>query len=273
MLCEVVDSLLAEDNVCSGLLDVLDHLPQHVLFLLEECVELGGVVDLDLCIDLGLLDLEGCVDQCDLCVLDDLGHCAVDGLLVDDESLDELSLIHGCSGLLDGLDVVEVDGVLSVLLLCNGLDCVDDESAEELLGVVDLLGVHCGSCDVHEECVVVDGDGLCDVLEDLLCLCVCKPVSTCDDSGVNVGVDHVEGLLEELACEDDGGGGSVSDLGVLSLGDLDEHLCCGVLDIDLLEDGDTVVGDDDVSHGVDEHLVHSSGSKAAPDCVGDCPCC
>ena len=90
---------------------------------------------------------------------------------------------------------------------------------------------------------------------------------------MDVGIDQVGSLLEELTGEDDGCCGSVSDLCILGLCDLDEHLGCGVLDIHLLQDGDSVVGDDDVSHGVDEHLVHSAGSEAAPDCVGDCPCC
>ena len=81
---------------------------------------------------------------------------------------------------------------------------------------------------------------------------------------MDVGVDEVLGLLEELSCEDDGGGGPVSALGVLGLGDLDDHLGGGVLDVQLLEDGDTVVGDDDVADGVDHHFVHSFGSEGGP---------
>ena len=128
MLCEVVDSLLAEDDVGSDRLDLVDHPPQHVLLLHEEVVELVGVGDLDLCLDLGLLDLECCIDQCDLCVLDLLRHCRVDGFLVDDESLDELGLLHRGSGLLDCLDVVQVRSVLAVVVLLDDrLDCVDDE--------------------------------------------------------------------------------------------------------------------------------------------------
>ena len=174
--------------------------------------------------------------------------------------------------LLDGLDVLQVDGVLSVLVLVDdGLDCVDDHVGEVLLRVVDLLGDHGGLGDELQHVVVVDGDLLGDVLEDLLGLVVGEPVSAGDDGGVDVGVDQVGGLLEELAGEDDAGGGSVPDLGILGLGDLDEHLGSGVLDVHLLQDGHTVVGDDDVADGVDEHLVHSPGAEAAPDCVGDGP--
>ena len=85
---------------------------------------------------------------------------------------------------------------------------------------------------------------------------------------MDVGVDQGLGLLEQLSGQDDAGRGSVSALGVLGFGDLDDHLGGGVLDIDLLEDGHSIVGDDDISDGVDQHLVHSLGSEGGPDRVG-----
>ena len=273
MLCEVVDSLLAEDDVGSGLLDGVDHVLQGLLLLGDELAEHLGVGDLDLCVDLGLLDLEGGVDQGDLGVLHELGHGRGDGLLVDDESFHELGLLHVGSGLLDGLDVLQVGGVLSVLVLVeNGLDGVDDHLGEELLGGVDLLADHGGLRDLLKEGLVLQGDLLGHAFQDLLRLLVGQPVSGGNDGGVDVGVDQVEGLLEKFSGDDDGGGGSVSDLLVLGLCDLHEHLGRGVLDVHLLEDGHTVVGNDDVADGVDEHLVHSPRSEAAPYGIGDGPC-
>ena len=270
MLGEVVDSLLAEDDVGSGGLDLLDHGPEHVLLLCDEGGDLVGVGDLDLRVDLGLLDLEGGVDQGDLGLLDDLGHGGLNRLLVDDEPFDDVGLVHLGSGLLDGLDVLEVHGVLAVLpLVRDGLHGVDDHVREVLPGSADGLGDHGGLGDELEVRLVVDADLLGDVLEDFLGLVVGEPVPVGDDRGVHVGVDQVGGLLEELSGEDDGGGGAVPDLGVLGLGDLDEHLGGRVLDVHLLEDGHAVVGDDDVSHGVHEHLVHAPGPEAAPDGVGD----
>ena len=267
---EVVDSLLAEDDVGSGGLDLHDHVLQHLLLLGDELGELVGVGDLDLGVDLGLLDLERGVDQGDLGSLDELGHAGLDGLLVDDESLDDVGLLHLGAGLLDSLDVLEVDEVLSVLVLVDdGLDGVDDHVGEVLLGVVDLFGDHRGLGDELQKVVVIDRDLHGDVLEDLLGLVVGEPVSGGDDCGVDVGVDQVGGLLEELAGEDDAGCGTVPDLGVLGLGDLDEHLGGGVLHVHLFQDCHTVVGDDDVADGVDEHLVHSPGAEAALDSAGD----
>ena len=270
VLGEVVDSLLAEHDVGSGLLDLLDHALQHVLLFGDELVELVRVGDLDLGVDLGLLDLEGGVDQCDLRVLDALGHAGLDGLLVDDQTLDDVGVLHAGTLLLHGLDVLQVHGVVALLVLVgDGLDGVDDEVGELLFGSIDLLGDHGGLSDQLEGLGVVDGDLHGGVLEDLLGLGVGHPVSFRDDGGVDVGVDQVPCLLQELSGEDHAGGGSVSDLCVLGLGDLDEHLGCGVLDVHLLEDGHSVVGDDDISDGVDEHLVHSTGSQTAPDSIGN----
>lgn len=41
----------------------------------------------------------------------------------------------------------------------------------------------------------------------------------------------------------------------------------------LLEDGGTIVGDDDLAVGTDEHLVHTLGSKRCLEETGDGSCC
>ncbi|MPM66600.1 hypothetical protein SDC9_113510 [bioreactor metagenome] len=93
------------------------------------------------------------------------------------------------------------------------------------------------------------------------------------DGGVNVGVYEVQGLLQKLPCENDGGCGTVPYFCILGLRDLDQHLGCRVLYIHLLEDRHTVVGYDNIPHGVHEHLVHSPGTKAAPHRVRNRPGC
>ena len=86
---------------------------------------------------------------------------------------------------------------------------------------------------------------------------------------MDVLLDQALGLLQQLAREDHRGGGAVAAFLVLGLGDLDDHLRTRVLDVDLLEDGHTIVGDDDVAHGVHEHLVHPLGPERRAHSVGD----
>ena len=221
------------------------------------------LISRDLGVELGLLDLEGAGEQGDLSLLDVGGHPAVDLLLVDDDSLNEVGVSDDSSDLLLDADVLGVDDTV----LLDGLACLDDDVGQSLLLLSDGFAGEGGGGDLLQDLVGLDVDG--DVVEDLDGFGGCHLVSVGDDGGVDVGVDELLGLFEKLSGEDDAGGCSVSALGVLGLGDLNDHLGGGVLDIDLLQDGDTVVGDDDISDGVHEHLVHSLGSEGGPDGIGD----
>src|SRR5437016_11888750 len=78
---------------------------------------------------------------------------------------------------------------------------------------------------------------------------------------VDVLVEKLFRLLEERSCQHHCRGCAVSDLVICRLRDLDEHLCCGMLHIYLLEHGRTIIRDCNVAEGVDEHLVHPSRSE------------
>ena len=74
-------------------------------------------------------------------------------------------------------------------------------------------------------------------------------------------LDEGLALLEELAGEDDDGGGAVAHLGVLALGDVYEGLGRGVHDVEQLHDGGAVVGDGGGAPRVNHELVHSPGPE------------
>ncbi len=76
-------------------------------------------------------------------------------------------------------------------------------------------------------------------------------------------------LLQQLTGENDRCGRPVTDLFVLRLRDLHHHLRCGVLNIHLLQDRRSIVRNDDITHGIDEHLVHSLGAERGPDGIGN----
>ena len=79
-----------------------------------------------------------------------------------------------------------------------------------------------------------------------------RPESLLDNPHSDTILDERPDLPEDLSSEKNDGGGSVSDLSVLSSSDVDERLCCWVNDIEELEDGGPVVGDGSVSLHVEK---------------------
>ena len=108
VLDEVVDPLLADDDVRAHLLDRVDVGLQRGLLLGEERLHLVRVVDPDLRGELCLLDLEGPVQEHDLRVPHELRHPRVDPLLVQDDPVHELGVRQGPAVLLHDKDVVDV---------------------------------------------------------------------------------------------------------------------------------------------------------------------
>src|SRR3989449_1693555 len=262
VLREVVDALLAEDHGRAALPHDLDHALQHRLFLVEEGLELGRVRDLDLRVDLGLLDLEGRVDEGDLRVLDLAGHPGVHAFLVDDDPVDQLRVRDRTALLLDDLNVVIVDEVRSVgFLLGDRRDRLHGDVRQELLVATCGLGRHRGHPDLLQGIEVFDRDFRRDLLENLVGLVRGLAIPGRDHGRVDVLVDEVLRLLEQLPCQDHGRRGSVAGFLVLGLRNLDEHLRGGVFDVNLLEDRDAIVRDDDISEAVYEPLVHAARAQ------------
>jgi len=92
VLGHVVDALLAEDDVGAGVDDGVDEFLKLRFLLVEEVLELARVVDGELCVDFGLVEFDGVVEQEDVGVVEVGRHPLVDGVLVDDGAFDELRL-------------------------------------------------------------------------------------------------------------------------------------------------------------------------------------
>ncbi len=91
-----------------------------------------------------------------------------------------------------------------------------------------------------------------------------------DDGRVDILVDEILASLEQLACNHNSSGSAVVAVLLLSLCDFDDHLRSGVLDVHLLEDRRTIVGDDYIAHRIDEHLVHPLRAECRSNRIGDC---
>jgi len=262
----VVDVTGDEDDVDAGVDERLGVALELGLLGLDGRVELVDAGDVVLGVDVALAYLQVGVDDADCCILDRAGHVLVDGLFLDDDAPSMRSVAGGGgTGLGPDDDVVADDSVVAV----GVSDGVDDRLRERPRGdVAGALAGHGGLGDLPEH-LVVDV-----VVEDLL----------------------IDGFLGEF-----GGLGSsprrwwsrgrrpragprpsrgarpvstdavvaVADLVLLGLGNFDDHLGGGVLNVHLLEDSRAVVRDDDVARIGDEHLVHATGAQCRPDGLTD----
>ncbi|KUG20120.1 hypothetical protein ASZ90_010143 [hydrocarbon metagenome] len=254
VLGEVIDALLAEEDVCAALDDMVDDGPNHLLLFVDESLELVGAADPDLGIDPGLLELDRGVQEQDPGGLDLFGHAGVDTLLLDHHAVDDLGVLNGSPDLLLDPDVPVID---ASVLARDHTDGFYGEVAEFLLRPFGSLAGHGGRCDLFEHAGVVRVHPHRVFFEDLLRPLYRLPVSLRNDGRVDVLLDEVFGLLQKLACKHDGGGGPVADLLIKAAGHLDHHLRGGVLDLHPLQDGNPVVRYHDIPDGIDEHLIHS----------------
>src|SRR5208337_1695639 len=109
------------------------------------------VGDVDLSVNLGLLELDGCVEEKDLCTGDLLWHGRVHALLVDENSFNNLGVLDAAAGLFLDLDVIDVDSPIGV---GNHGDSPDNEFTELVLARLSALAGHRSAGDVLQERLV-----------------------------------------------------------------------------------------------------------------------
>src|SRR4029077_6448626 len=151
---DVVDPLLADHDVRPGGLDLLGYLEERFVLLVDEALDLGRVLDVDLALDFGLLDLKGRVQEGDLGALDGAGHPRVAALLVEEDPLDQAGVEDRAAVLLLDLDLIDIGDDPVAALLGDLLDRVHGDCRELLTGAEDALGAHRGRRDVVEQRVV-----------------------------------------------------------------------------------------------------------------------
>jgi len=105
----IIEAPLAEDDVSTGVLDLLDHIVEVVLFHLLELLVVFNGLDLDTVLGLGLWGLEGAGQNANLSVFDLLLHGRVGEVLVNNDTFNELGVLDSTTALGDDLNQVEVD--------------------------------------------------------------------------------------------------------------------------------------------------------------------
>ena len=224
---EVAESLLRDHNVgleggdlrANALDPVLLHLEQHRPVLL-----LG---DLDVGLVLTLLVLEGAVQEHNARVLDPALHPAGrDDVLVHHHSLQHAAVVDATAGDFLNLGVLLDVNLLGAVAVVHrhAQHSLQRELSHERAETAGVLGADAAADDVHELLAVVHVDGKREGIDDLHRRVQRLHVRSDDDGGVDVLLEERLREVEDLAREDDDGGGSVADLLVLRAAELDHGL-------------------------------------------------
>jgi len=207
-------------------------------------------------VDFGLLVFEGDVEAHNVAVLKAGGHVGVSASVIEDESLDEFGLSGHLVLHVHELDHVEIETVVTV----DGLDGIDNNFSQwDSESGVD-LGLEGGVADFHEE---LTGDLLLDLelLEELEALGLSELHTVNEDSGVNTFSEVTFSLSHDFSSEEDVGGGTISSDIILSGGGATDHRSSGVLDLHLVEEDSSVLGQLNLSSTADEHLDGTLGTE------------
>ena len=89
-----------------------------------------------------------------------------------------------------------------------------------------------------------------------------------DDGGMHVLLDEILTALQQFARQNHSRRRAVKAVLLLGFGDFNDHLRSGMLYVHFFENGGAVVGDDHVTHRVDEHLVHALWPERRTNSVG-----
>lgn len=163
----IIETPLADDEVGTRVLDLLDHFGEVLLLHLGELLVVLLLGDIELVAGLGLRGLERASQDGDLGVVEVLGHLGVTHLLVKNDSSDEAGVFEASSDLTIDLDHIKVD--IFVLEVGDRKDSVDSDLGHLLLETVDDLGTESGVSSTVQGLSVLGGpvNGISDLAEVL----------------------------------------------------------------------------------------------------------
>jgi len=238
-------------------------------FSVNNFLEVLGVLHAHLSVVLLGLELELNVEEQDLGVVKVLGllfETSIGEGLTEADTLDEEGLSGRATGDFLDADILLVEGLIE---LHNG---IDDHLGEEFAIAGNNLGVEGGHGASFENLALGFGILALHLDRDLLDSGNAKShgltVSLDDDLRVHAFFNELFGLLEELTGRQDDGGGTVTDLVVLRLGNVDQSLGGGVHNVEESDKSSAIIGDDHLSSCVDK-FVHTARTKSGLDDVND----
>lgn len=249
----------ADDDINSGLSESNDELLEFVFFTLGVVQKLISILEEDSSLSLSLLHLNVSVEDNNLGV----GGGFVGGLGSSDteHTVNDLRVLNRSTENLLDTDVLTREARLSFGESVNGGS--SDEVGEEVLKS-ELLGSNSGFDATGHLGLVTEVISRVarEAFDKLEAFVTGLLVSDEDLRRMESHLDETSGLTEELSRERDDEVSTVSGFILLHFGGLSDHLSGRMVDIRLLDDGTGIGGNEKSFEVVDDHLVHTMGTKS-----------
>src|SRR5881397_3696272 len=230
LMKDMVDKI-AENHASTGLCYLVYHVLHQLRLLIQERLHLLRIAYLDLCTELGLLDLERGVEERNPSLLHPLRHSRMNDLLVYDYAVDKLGIHEALSFLLHKLNIINISDERVSSLLDDPVDSFNSYLGKMFRRASKTLPVHRGHGHLLERLKVLQIDRLRNLIENLLGLLSGFLVARVDYSRMDSLVEQQLRPLEKFAREHHRSGCPIAHFIVLGLCDLDKHLCSRMLHV------------------------------------------
>jgi hypothetical protein len=131
VICFVVEAPLADNEVCSAVLDHPNHIRKLLLLVLPEMAVLLHARDLELVLGLRTRGLERARQDGELGVLYRMRHLRMREVLVDEHAVDERGVSERAADF--AVDFDEVERHVAAFEICNGEHSIDSDLGELLV--------------------------------------------------------------------------------------------------------------------------------------------
>mmetsp|Transcript_46941 Transcript_46941/g.69472 ORF Transcript_46941/g.69472 Transcript_46941/m.69472 type:complete len:364 (-) Transcript_46941:114-1205(-) len=272
VLCiQVVDASGRENHVSTCVDQLHDAVTSDVFFLFLDLFHLVHVFDknLNTLLETELAEVE--TEDGNLGILHRQRHTLCRTHHLKGKSVNQVTLGGALSWALDDVDIV--DEVLLATIrhsLLNGKRSIDHQLREEVVVRTDNLRGHGRFGSVDDNFLAQRRDVHHHVrLDKLDSFASCQPNARNHRGWVNFLLHEFVSTLQQFGSKKHDRRGSITNFFVLAVRQLDQNLGCGVVHLQLLEDGGSVVGDCGVANLVHEHFVQTNRAEGRAHNVGN----
>ena len=153
MICLVVKTPLAEDDICARIFNSFHHIDEVVLLHLLQLFVIFDRLNLESVFRFGLWRLERASQNYYLSVVDFLLHLRVRKVFINNDALNKLRILNSAACLCNDFDEVEVD--VFALKICNVKNGFNCQVCEVILTLAYYLRAQSGCGALAQELVVV----------------------------------------------------------------------------------------------------------------------